>query len=323
MSASPLIVGIDLGGTNMQIGAVNAKGKIVGRAKRKTKAELGPDAVLERIVEGVNAACDDAELGVGDVEAIGIGAPGAIDFERGVVLEAPNLGWTDFPLVERLSASLKGKPVVLENHVNVAIYGENQLGAGANARDVLGVWIGTGIGGGLILDGKLYHGALGTAGEVGHMILFPKAALGHRTLEQNCSRKHVVDRMRKLVEAGRKTKLRDLADGSSRIGSKLVAQAYHDHDELTVSVINEVAEFIGASLASVVTLLSLPRVVLGGGLTEALGQPFVDRVKEAVDQYVFPSKLREVEVLPTKLEDDAGLLGAAILARESVEQTAA
>ncbi len=321
MATKSLVAGIDLGGTNMQIGVVDASNRIVGREKRKTKAEDGADAVIERIAVGVRTACADAGVEVKDLDAIGIGAPGAIDFAKGVVMEAPNLGWNGLPLVEHLSSALEGRPVALENDVNVAILGENRLGAGGNAQDVLGVWIGTGIGGGLILNGRLYHGALGTAGEFGQTILFPKAALGHRTLEQNCSRKHVVDRMRRLVEAGRKTMLSDLADESSRIGSKLVAKAYHAGDELTVNVIDEVSEFLGASIASVVTMLSLPRIVLGGGLTEALGQSFVDRVKSEMDKYVFPSALRSVEVVPTTLEDDAGLLGAALLARESISQS--
>lgn len=315
MASDKPVVGIDLGGTNMQIGVVGPDDQILGRSKSKTKAEDGADAVIDRLVRGVEKACAGASITVQDLAGVGVGAPGAIDHERGVVLAAPNLGWNDFPFAQRLSDALR-VPVTLDNDVNVAVVGEHRLGAGRGASDLLGVWIGTGIGGGLILNDSLYYGSRGTAGEVGHMILLPKAALGHRTLEQNCSRKHVVERMRRLVEAGRTTMLRELADDSSKIGSKLVAKAYHEDDELTSSVIDEVAEFLGASIASIVTLLSLPTVILGGGLTEALGEPFVKRVKQSIDHYVFPEELRCVKVLATKLEDNAGLLGAALLAKD-------
>ena len=315
--SSPLVAGIDLGGTNMQIGIVDEVGTIVARKKRKTRSDKGSDAVLDRIIEGVTEACTAAGISPADLAAVGIGAPGAIDHDAGVVIEAPNLGWNRFPLARTLSSALADRPIMLDNDVNVAIVGEHQFGAGRGCDDVLGVWIGTGIGGGLILGGKLYHGALGTAGEIGQMILFPTAAIGQRTLEQSCSRKHVVDRMRHLVEDGHPTLLAQLTDSSARIGAKLVAEAYDKGDELTVTVIDEITTLLGSSIGSVITLLSLPRVILGGGLTEALGQPFVDRVATHVREVVFPKSLSSVKIVPTQLEDDAGLLGAAFMAQQA------
>jgi glucokinase len=152
MADGKLVVGIDLGGTNMQIGVVDPSYKICARSKRKTKAAEGCEAVVQRIVEGVEEACQNAGIRAADLGGLGIGAPGAVDPKRGVVLEAVNLRWSDVPLCDILSKRL-GIPVMLDNDVNVAVYGENRLGAGENARDLLGVWIGTGIGGGLILNG--------------------------------------------------------------------------------------------------------------------------------------------------------------------------
>ncbi len=317
MASANHVVGIDLGGTNMQIGVVGADNKVVGRTKLKTKPDKGGDAVVERMIEGVEEACSEASVKVAELRGIGIGAPGAIDMEAGIVLEAPNLRWNHYPLAERLSKGLAGKPVLVDNDVNVAVYGENRLGAGGNARNLLGVWLGTGVGGGLILNGSLYYGEKGSAGEIGWTILFPGAPLGWRTLEQNCSRKHVSDRLKRLIAANYESRLHDIAGGpDAAIGSSDIAEAYQSGDALVREVLDEAAEFLGTAIANCCTLLSLDRVILGGGLGEAMGQPFADRVAEHARRHVFPRTLQSLSVLCTKLADDAGLLGAALLARE-------
>jgi glucokinase len=311
------IVGIDLGGTNMQIGVVDEKGSVVGRSRKKTQALEGRAKVLDRIVEGVNQACEHAGMTVKQLGGLGIGAPGAIDPGRGVVLEAVNLRWTDVALADILKERL-GIPVVVDNDVNVAIYGEWKMGAGQGVTELLGVWVGTGIGGGLIIHGKLYEGALFTAGEIGHTTLFPGVPMGQRSLEQNCSRTAVADRLVKLIKANRSSKLAESVIAGESIKSKLIADAYEAGDALTREVVDEVALHLGIAVANCVTLLSLPRVVLGGGLTEAIGKPFVNEVKKSVKQHVFPDRCRQVEIVASELEDDAGLLGAALLAREKL-----
>lgn len=317
MPTPPFIVGIDLGGTNMQVGVVDASFNILGRSKAKTRADKGGDAVVDRMAEAVEEACSKAGLKPRDIEAIGVGAPGAIDMARGMVLEAPNLRWNNMPLAQRLSAACAGKPVLIDNDVNVAVYGENKLGAGKNARDVLGVWIGTGIGGGLILNGALYYGSLGTAGEVGQAILFPGAPLGQRTLEQNCSRKHLAGRLAKLIDANYPSMLATMCDGDvAGVGASTLAEAYAKGDALTIEVIDEAANMLGVAISTYVTVLSLPMVIMGGGLSEAMGQPFADRVAAAMKPHVFPKALQSCQVVTTKLADDAGLLGAALLAHE-------
>ena len=316
MPDSKPVVGIDLGGTNVQIGVVGDGKKVLGRAKRKSKPEEGRDAVIGRIVEGVEEACKEAKIKVSEIAGVGIGAPGAIDPDTGTVIEAVNLRWDNVPLADLLGKKLN-KPVFVDNDVNVAVYGENKLGAGENARDLLGVWLGTGIGGGLILNGKLYYGSFYTAGEIGHTILFPGNPPGTRSLEQNCSRTSVVERIVKLIRSNRKSVIPSLIDGDlSEIKSKTVARAYEMGDELTVEVVDNAAELVGIAIAGVVTLLSLGRVVLGGGLTEAIGDPLVDKVKKSVRAHVFPDKCRAVKVVGTKLLDDAGVLGAALIASE-------
>jgi glucokinase len=317
--ASKPFVGIDLGGTNMQIGVVSPDFKMLGEAKRKTKAEEGTEAIIGRIVAGVEEACATAKITLDDIGGIGIGAPGAVDPIAGIVLEAVNLRWENLALADILAKRMHTK-VYLDNDVNVAVYGENKLGAGKDARDLLGVWVGTGIGGGLILNGQLSYGHFMTAGEIGHTILYPHSPRGQRSLEHNCSRSCVVDRLVRLIKANNKSKIvKDIEDDYTKIKSKLLAKYYRggeSEDDLVIEVIDKSAEDLAVMIANCVTLLSLPRVVLGGGLTEAVGKPFVERVERAVRTLAFPDICKRVEVVASKLEDHAGIYGAAILAME-------
>lgn len=334
--ASRPIVGIDLGGTNINVGVCEPTpdGTLrvlpESRVNKKTQAILGVSAVIDRIADAASESVELAGLTMKQVGGIGIGAPGALDATTGVVLKAPNLGFVNIPLAARLSKKL-GRPVYLENDVNAAACGEWKQGAAVGVRDLLAVWIGTGVGGGLILDGKLYSGGLLTAGEIGHMTLIPGAPLGRRSVEHNCSRTAVAERLVFLVGAGHQSvlrksideerkRLRDKGDfdPSKLIRSRHIAEAYKKGDELTHKVIEETAVLLGTAVAGVVTLLSLPRVVLGGGLTEALGEPWVRLVRAAVKANVFPSDLRKVEVLGTALRDSAGVVGAAALARDNL-----
>lgn len=303
----------------MQIGLVDATDTLVGSAKRKTKAEEGKDAIFDRMIDGMNEACAAAGVALKDVAAIGIGAPGAVDPAKGVVLEAVNLRWNDLPVASQLSKRA-GVPVFLDNDVNVAVVGEHRFGAAKGYDNLLGVWLGTGIGGGLILNGSLYYGHFLTAGEIGHTILFPNNPIGTRSLEHNCSRSAVVDRMIRLIRGNRKSIIPSLVDGDlDKVKSKTIAKAMEQGDDLTNEVVNETAHLLGVSIAGMVTTLSLPCVVLGGGLTEALGKPFVERVEKKVRQFAFPEVCKQVVVVASELEDNAGVMGAAAIARDRSE----
>lgn len=315
MASVKPFIGIDLGGTNMQIGVVDKTAVVLGRSRKKTNADQGKDRVLERLVEGVLEACTEAGITPAQLGGLGIGAPGAVDPHLGIVLEAVNLRWNDVPLAKILKTKL-GIPVYIENDVNVAVYGEWKHGSGRGASDLLGIWLGTGVGGGLVLNNSLYGGALFTAGEIGHTTLFPNAALGTRSLEQSCSRSSVADRIVRLIRANHPSSLAKTVMEEGQIKSKAIAEAFREGDSLTVRVIEEAAMLVGIAAANVVTLLSLPRVILGGGLTEAIGKPFVSLVKKTVREHAFPERCKLVEVVASELEDDAGLVGAGMLARE-------
>ncbi|MCC6425543.1 MAG: ROK family protein [Phycisphaerales bacterium] len=310
------VVGIDLGGTNMQIGVLSPDQKLAGESKRKTKADEGADAIISRMIGGIEEACAAAKVTLRDLVAVGVGAPGAVDPEDGVVLEAVNLRWDDVPLASILSKRL-GVPVFLDNDVNVAVYGEYRMGAGQGSKQLLGVWVGTGIGGGLILNDALYYGSFMTAGEIGHTILMPGNPPGSRSLEHNCSRTAVVDRLVRLMKSNRKSILMKLSEGDyDNIKSKTIAEAYKRKDELTVEVIEDTAQMLGTAIANVVTLLSLERVVVGGGLTEALGSSWVELVKKQVRKIAFPDRAKKVDVVESQLMDHAGVYGAGMIAMD-------
>jgi len=317
-----LVVGVDLGGTNMSVGVVDERGKIIGRSKRKTKAADGKETVITRLVEAIERACAEAGTARTDVAAIGVGAPSAVDIESGVLHSAGNLGWKNVPLRDILSKRL-GRPVVVDNDVNVAVWGEHELGAGRGKHDMLGVWVGTGIGGGLILGGALWRGPLSTAGEIGNSILLPIPSPGHRTVEEHCSRTAMVRAMDALLGFYPNSMLREfIEDRAARepldraIGSGVIAECYAKGDTLVRRVVDAAADLLGVAIANAVTLLSIPTVVLGGGVTEALGKPWIARVRDSFEEHVFPQSLRRVEVIESTLKDDAGVLGAAMMARD-------
>lgn len=343
------MVGVDLGGTNINVGIVDERGAVIAssRVNKKTQAAQGNAVVLDRIADAVKESLEGAKLSVKQVAGIGIGAAGAVDPVRGVVLKGGNLQFTNLPLAAQVERRT-GLKTFVENDVNAAVYGEWRLGAVKGVSDVLGVWLGTGVGGGLVLGGKLYGGGFLTAGEIGHMIMLPGAPIGRRTVEENCSRTAISDRLLALVASGHPSVLKDMierekeaivakaADDVKKKGkltwqfesnkimrSKMIAQAYEKGDELTTHVVNEAADMLGTVIAGMVTLLSLPHVVLGGGLTEALGEPFVKQVRKVVRERAFPPETRKVEVVGTALMDVAGICGAAMLARDMQAEASA
>lgn len=313
-----LALGIDLGGTNIQAGVITERGEVLGRAKTKTDADSGFEAVMDRVAAAARSACEDADVPMSTIHTAGIGVPGPIDPEKGVVVEAVNLRWNDAPVVMALSDRL-GVPVCADNDVNIAVYGEWRAGIGNETPNMLGVWVGTGVGGGLIIDSKLHRGAHHSAGEIGHMILFPGAHLGSRSVEHNCSRTTIAHELVKLIRSNHPSLVTSLTDGKlHKIKSKVLAMAYEQGDDLVRTVIDDAADRLGIAIASAVTLLSIDRVVLGGGLVNAIGKPFVDIVRDSVRREVFPESLRNVSVEASILGDDAGLVGAGLIAFEEL-----
>jgi glucokinase len=306
------VIGVDLGGT--KIFAVLKKGdEVAADAKRKTPTQGGPLAVVDAIAQVI----DDLG-GTSGIDAVGVGAPGAVDVDAGIVKRAPNLpGWHEpFTLAAALTEALEGMPVVIDNDVNVGTLAEHQLGAGRGARDLLGVFVGTGVGGGLILDGAIRHGPMGFAGEIGHTIVHRNGRRcgcgGRGHLEAYAGRAALEKRARDLEASGRDTVLVELAP-SKRMTSGVFAKALDKGDGVTIELLDEAVAALGASIASAVTLLDLELVVVGGGLADRLGPAFVGRIEQAVRSELF-AEASTLRVIPGELGDRGGAIGAALLA---------
>lgn len=311
------VIGVDLGGTNIQVGVVNEKNQIVARSKSKTHAEKGSDSVIERIVKTVQDAIDESKLKPAQIAGLGIGAPGTVNVKKGIVQTAVNLRWNNFPLCKHLTKHLK-MPVTLDNDVNVGTWGEFVAGAAKTRQgDLLGIFVGTGIGGGLVLNGQLYAGDFGTAGEIGHVVLHANGTLGRRTLENAASRTNIVRLITDLIRANHPSSIGKATDDDlDNIRSKALAEALSKKDPLTTEVVKQAATYVGIAIANTVTLLSLSNVVVGGGMVEAAGNTFVDWVRESFEANVFPPDLKKCNIMASKLGDDAGVIGAADLARQ-------
>jgi glucokinase len=309
-------IGIDLGGTKVY-GVLLHNDKVKADAKRKTPAQGGPAAVVEAIVQVVG------DLGgAGGVKGIGVGAPGAVDHDAGVVRQAPNLaGWqeADVPLGPLVSKALGGVPVALENDANCGTLAEHRRGAGKDDNDVLGVWVGTGVGGGLILDGRLRRGGTGFAGEIGHTVVHPGerrcgcGGAGH--LEAYAGRASMEREARDRAAHGTTNTLVDLA-GDGRMTSSIWAAALDARDPVAVELIDGAVGALGVGVANAITLLDLDAVIVGGGLADRLGPTFVGRIEQAARGQIFAQR-SAARVVPAALGDQSGALGAALMAADS------
>jgi len=317
MSESSLTAGVDLGGTKIQTVIVSGEG-VIGRARVPTPA-TNADDVMMSIAETVRSSLDTAGRKIADLRAVGIGSPGDVDSATGRVRRAANVaGFADgVDLGPTVSGAL-GVQVVVDNDVRAATVGEHQRGAGRPFRDMLGVFVGTGVGGGLILDGELRRGH-GSAGEIGHTVVRVggrRCRCGRRgCLEAYAGSHSINDTARRRRDSGARTSLFDIAQrkGRSHITSDVLADAFEAGDELAVALIGEAVDALGVALGSAQNLLDLDAIVLGGGLTDELGEPFVRRVEEAMRPHLFAAD-RPPRVLRSELGELSGAVGAAVIA---------
>jgi glucokinase len=307
-------IGIDLGGTKIQ-GVVLRDEAVVAEARRKTPIHGGPLAVVDAM-----AAVVEELGGPGEVDGLGVGLPGVVDPAEGTVRHAPNLpGWMEpFGISAALSESLRGLRVEIDNDVNVGVVAEQRLGAGRGVEDLLGVFVGTGVGGGLVLGGVLRRGASGAAGEIGHCIVRRGGRLcgcgGRGHLEAYAGRAGMERRARDLEAKGRDTVLVELAQ-AKRMTSGTFARALAQKDPVAIELIDDAIAALGAAIASAVALTDIPLVVIGGGLADRLGRAFVEQVEQAVQHELFPVN-PGLRVVPGELGDRGGAIGAAVVAAD-------
>ena len=311
------VVGVDLGGTHVNAAAVFDGHTCGPRRGGKTEAAGGSDQVIANITHAVHQACEAAELKLQDVRGIGIAAAGAIDMDSGVVLSAPNLGWSHFPLRARLTERLE-RPVLVENDVNGAAWGEYVMLAPAERRpSMLGVWVGTGVGGGLILDGKIFHGDGSTAAELGQTVMDRREPAGWRTVEDLSSRTGLRRRAEaKRVDHPDSMLFSRTAASPGGVSTAEFADAWRAKDALATMLIDDAAHVLGVAIANCITMGSLDDVCIGGGVTEALGEPWIDMIAGHARAHCFPKERQACTIRMTRLAEEAGIIGAAALARD-------
>ena len=315
-------IGIDLGGTDIKAGLLGTDGKLSCRIIVSTRVSEGAKAIAIRIAQTIQQVITTTETEThqsddskGEIIGIGLGAPGLIIAGSGIIHFSPNFpGWTDIPLLEYVSAELDGIniPLYIDNDVNVMVLGELHHGAGVGYENVVALTLGTGVGGGVVINRKVYHGSWNTAGELGHTVVQPdgrECGCGNRgCLEAYAGARHIVERTQQKIAEGRKTCLKP-----EGLSPKQIAQAATDGDKLAQDIFSETGRYIGVALTSIAHILNPQIAIIGGGIAAA-GEDILfqhiraEFAKRAMD---IPGNM---DIVPAKLGNDAGLVGAAMLA---------
>jgi glucokinase len=307
------IVGIDIGGTNIVVGTVAEDGsELLGLVSEPTLPEQGADAIVARIVKLTRASI--AQAGGREIAGVGIGSPGPLDTKKGIVLLTPNLGWVNMPLRDRLASAL-GLPATLDNDANCAIFGEWWRGAARGVNHVVGLTIGTGIGGGIVLDGQIYHGASDIAGEIGHMTIDSNGRRckcgNYGCLEAYASGPAIAARAVEGIEAGAESALPQyVANDLSRITAQVVYEAAHDGDAYALEMVRDTAKLLGAGVANIINIFNPEVVVICGGVTLA-GTKLFGPLRSEVQRRAFKPAWEACRILPAALTGTAGVYGAA------------
>jgi glucokinase len=315
-------VGVDLGGTKVEVAHVDADGHLQRRLRRPTDVKDGPKAVEQEIVDAVRELVES----LGSPPAgVGVGVAGQIEAGSGVVRFAPNLDWHDVPFEAELGEAL-GLPVVVTNDVRAAAWGEWLHGAGRGSDDLVCLFVGTGIGGGVVSGGQMLSGCSNTAGELGHMVIDlggPACHCGNRgCLEALAGGWAIARRARETVkgEGGSGARLLQMAGGQPEaITAEMVSQAAHQGDPLAQEIVNQAAEALVAGAISLVNAFNPCRLILGGGVIEGMPE-WVDRIEKGVRQRALAAAQAPLEVLPAQLHNDAGVVGSAALAMRTATE---
>ncbi len=317
--SGPWVVGVDIGGTNLVVGLVPVEGgEPCGLRSQSTQSEQGPDATVKEIGRMVADAIEDVlskEGGASDqVLGVGIGCPGSIDRPSGMVRTTPNLGWVDYPISTQI-ANLLQLPTVLDNDANCATYGEWWRGAGQGVEHLVGITVGTGVGGGVMFDGRILRGASGSAGEVGHTTIDlngRRCSCGnYGCLEAYASGASIALRAVEGLRAGSQSVLTELADGNiNQISAALIYEALQLGDEYAREIMLETAKFLGIGIANLINILNPDVVVVVGGVVGA-GDYLFGTIREEAQERSFKSAFEACKIVPGQLPETAGVIGAA------------
>jgi glucokinase len=315
-----LALGIDLGGTKILAGAVDASNRILGRGKLKTPFADGTDAIGEALVAACDLALEEAGAARTDVSSFAIAAPGAVDTIKGTLLKAGNLTVKDWPVVKTVGAAFPGATGRIENDARLAALGEARFGAGRGATLMVAVWVGTGVGGAVIMNGKIHTGHNRNAGEIGQtQIDFRRARPGKidGTLEGTAAKVGIAAYLKRRIDRGDRTELeKAVSKKDVRLKGSQLRDAWEEGDELARRAIARSARAVGIAMANVWNILSPDVFVLGGGVATDVGPAYLEEVRRWADAFAFTQDLGKIRVEPAALGDDSGLLGAALYSRD-------
>ncbi|MCF8240471.1 MAG: ROK family protein [Melioribacteraceae bacterium] len=313
------VITVDLGGTKILSALMNFNNEIIDRVKLPTKISKGVDALVADISTTVNKLLTNNEINQSDVAVVAMGVPGTVDPYTGLIGNAPNLGLKDFNIKEALQSNFD-IPVLIENDVNIAGMGIKKFELNDEVKNMLVVFIGTGIGGALFFNGKLYRGSNFFAGEIGHMQVNGKGSLAknavNTTFETLAARPAIVDSITKDILSGKKSLLSDNVKRKKRIKSKALANAVKKKDKVVIKHLSKACEITGTVLGSLTTLLNVDTIIIGGGVVEAMDEFMIPKIQKAFDKAVLPEPGKHVKIKATKLGDDAPLFGGIALAEE-------
>ena len=316
------VLSLDMGGTKILASLINSKEGIVARIKKDTNPESSKGEYINSLANMINDVINEADIKEKHIEAVCLGVPGSVNPYTGVIGLAPNLGLRDFNIKEKLQEKVS-IPVLVENDVNLGALGIKKFGVGKKAVNMLAVFIGTGIGGGLILEGKIYRGSKFFAGEIGHVLVDkngPVCSCGNRgCFEAIASRNAIVNKIINDIKSGKKSELTDMLKAGERIKSKSLAKAIANDDKIVIKRISDGCEVIGGVLASLSNFMNFDMIVLGGGLIEALDKFMLPKIEIAFHEHVLNSSAEGLKIVPTKLGDDAAIWGGIALAEEFLD----
>lgn len=316
---SQILIGIDLGGTNIKMGCFDLDLRLIGQTSVATAADMSAEAVVGRMAEAVDGLVSQVGFKREAMAAAGIGTPGPADYRRGIIFKCANLPtFRDVPLRQMVADRL-GCPVALDNDANVACYGEFAVGAGRDVQDMVFFTLGTGIGCGIVAQGRLVQGATGNAAEVGHMILYPDGRLcncGQRgCVEAYASASNTAKRATEALLAGEASSLRAVLDRKGEITSKDVYEHLAHGDALALRITDETAKALAVVCVNMLHTTDPARIVFAGGMIAA-GDVLLNGIREAFTRQIWNLKKETVEIVFASLGEDAGIIGAAALARD-------
>ena len=309
-------IGIDLGGTKILAGVVEkSTGKVLFEVKNKTKKEKGNKKVSSKIIETLNELFSASDIKKDEISSIGIGLAGQVEREQGVLINAVNLECKDLHIKEILEKEFN-IPVYVGNDVEVATFGELNFGAGREHKDIVCIFVGTGIGSSIVKDGKIHLGASQSAGEIGHIIVDLNgracACGGNGCLEAYASRSAIESRIFGAVKKGRKSIITELCEGKNSISSKHIKKSLDAHDEVVTQYVNEAIDYLSGGIASVINFYNPELIILGGGLIQSVDEFYLKTIKKARAK-ALPTPALSIEFKKAALGDYSGVVGAALL----------